>query len=552
MLIHLTVSNFAIAERVELSFEQGMTVITGETGAGKSIVLDALGLTLGDRADSGIVRYGKTKAELTATFDISQLPAAHTWLAERDLDQGPECILRRVITKEGRSRGYINGQPAPLQNLRQLGELLIDIHSQHEHQSLLRKDTHKQLLDAFGNTTALAQTVKQQFKNWSEIAQKLEQLKGHSDERHARQQLLSYQLQELEQLDLQEGEIETLEQEQNTLANAEKVLQTGHQVITICADGDNTAHDLISQACQLLENLPVDNEHFNETRNLLSEAIIQIDEAGSSLRHFLDTFELDPERLQFIEERLSSIYQLARKHRVEAHELIRVREKMSIELAEMTDGEDNLEVLEAKLEDAGAVYATTCEKLTKKRSSAADKLSKLITQQLAHLNMSSATFTTCLTPTPQFHPGGMESIEFMISANPGQPPQPLIKVASGGELSRVSLAIQVILAESSTIPTLVFDEVDVGIGGSTAEVVGQMLRKLGSRGQVLCVTHLPQVASQGHTHLEVSKTAKDGETHSKIRPLSQAERITEVARMLGGVEITERSLDHAKEMLSIE
>lgn len=549
MLTLLTVNNFAIAEHVDISFDTGMTVITGETGAGKSIVLDALGLTLGDRADAGVVRYGEDRADISATFDVSKLTDAKSWLKEHDLDMGDDCILRRVITKEGRSRGYINGQPNPLQNLRQLGEMLIDIHSQHEHQSLLRKDTHVALLDNFSDLNALGKEVRHLYKLWSEHAKKLEQLQNSDDEREARIQLLTYQQQELDNLSLEAGEITRLEVEQSKLANAEELLKGGHHAIQLCSEEDTNIESMLTQAIQQLESHIEASEAFAESHQMLSDALIQVQEATGNIRNFVDGFELDPQRLQEVEDRLSQAYQLARKHKVSPEELLEVAKNISTELSQYDCSASSLEALEATVSESAALFTAKATQLSDLRKKSATLLDKEIKAQLAHLNMTSVNFVTQFTPLEKFDIRGLESIEFLVSTNPGQPPKPLAKVASGGELSRISLAIQVILANTSTIPTLVFDEVDVGIGGSTAEIVGQMLRNLGSRGQVFCVTHLPQVASSGHQHLHVNKQAENGSTFSQIYNLDSGQRVNEIARMLGGIDITEKSLAHAKEML---
>lgn len=549
MLTHLTVSNFAIAEHVDLTFERGMTVITGETGAGKSIVLDALGLALGDRADAGVVRYGKDRSDISASFDVSSVASARDWLQGHDLDVGNECILRRIVTKEGRSRGYINGQPTPLQNLRELGEMLIDIHSQHAHQSLLRKETHAILLDDFADLRNLSKEVRLLYKDWQENSLKLDALKNNDEEKEARKQLLTYQLQELDSLSLAEGEVSDLEAEQSTLTNAEELLRNGHSVAQLCVDGEPSIAELLTQAIHKLELHLDTSSAFNEAHQMLTEALIQVQEAGASTRDFVEGFELDPARLNEVEERLSLIYQLARKHRVDPDELPKIATTIASELSQYDDGENNIEALEEKVSLAEKKFQEKATLLSNHRKKSSLKLDSEIKQQLKNLNMTSVDFITEFTPFPKFDARGLEEVEFLVSTNPGQPAKPLAKVASGGELSRISLAIQVIMANTSTIPTLVFDEVDVGVGGSTAEIVGKMLRGLGNRGQVFCVTHLPQVASHGHHHLHVSKIAENGNTFSTIDHLDDAKRVTEIARMLGGIDITAKSLAHAKEML---
>lgn len=558
MLTQLTVDNLAIADHIELFFERGMSVITGETGAGKSIILDALGLTLGDRADSGLVRHGADRADITAVFDISNIPAAKTWLKANDLDNGgnldnqDECILRRVITSEGRSRGYINGQPSALSNLREVGEMLIDIHSQHEHQSLLKKETHRRLIDEYGDLKNPAQTVAKQYKQWHEKAQKLEQLQNNQDEQDARLQLLKYQVKELNELGLAPDELPELEKEQQSLSHAEQLLNSGHEVIQACTEGESTAQSILSHALHTLETLPVKHESLSEAQNLLSEALIQVEEASHSIRGFVDNFDIDPTRLQEVDERLSAIYQMARKHKTTPEELTTLHQTLTDELKSFEEGDGNIEALTAETAALAEKYMSTAKKLSQSRAKTALALDKKIARQLAELGMPSVKFITQITPLPDnmYTRNGLEDIEFLVSANPGQPPKPLNKVASGGELSRISLAIQVVTAQTSAIPTLVFDEVDVGIGGGTAEVVGRLLRALGEKGQALCITHQPQVASQGHHHLFVSKQTKKNETHSKITSLSEQGRTEEVARMLGGINMTEQTLAHAREMLN--
>jgi len=552
MLTQLTVSNYAIAERVELQFNKGMTALTGETGAGKSIVLDALGLAMGGRADAGAVRHGAKRADITATFDVSDIPEAVEWLDQHELDDDNDCILRRVISKDGRSRAYINGQPCPLAHLKELGGLLMDIHSQHQHQSLLRKETHRKLLDEFAGIETLATDTRTAWKAWHQTRQRLTERQQNADEAEARLQLLRYQVEELDQLALEDGEQDALEQEQAQLSQADSVLHSSHQAALLCTEEETSASDLIRQALQQLEQLPVEVPALADTIQMLNEAQIQVSEAGDNLRRFVEDYEADPARLAEVEERLSAIYQMARKHRITPEELPELHERLSSELAELDGGEGSLEQLESELEKQRASFDELASQLTEARQKAAVELDQRIAEELAQLSMPSVQFVTHLNRNSDEQPAphGMEDIEFLVSANPGQPARSLAKVASGGELSRISLAIQVVVAQTSTTPTLVFDEVDVGIGGGTAEVVGKLLRSLGSSGQVLCVTHLPQVAAQCHQHLFVSKFTEKDATFSKIEALDDKGRISEVARMLGGVDMTEQTIAHAREMFS--
>lgn len=551
MLSQLRVSNFAIADKLEVLFNDGMTVLSGETGAGKSIILDALGLALGDRADTSMVRHGEPKAEISATFVLEKHPKALEWLKNHDLEDGDQCILRRVITAEGRSRSYINGHPSPLQNLKSIGELLIDIHSQHEHQSLLNKDNHRVIVDNFGQLQNSSDKVARAYNTWSKQAKYLAQLENNQDEITARIHLITFQLEELEALNLQKGEIEDLEREQSQLANAELLLSRAHQALDLCAEGETNASSMVTSATSSLHNLPSENQEISEALNMLSEAQIQIEEASGNLRHFIDSFDLNPERLQIIEERLSTAYQLARKHRCEPTELLDIQNKLSKELHEFNNGDQNLEQLQAEVAELESTYRSLGEQQRAQRMKCASSLEKQICEQLALMDMKSVKFCVNITPLDhsKVNQHGLDTIEFLISTNPGQPPKAINKVASGGELSRISLAIQVIVAQNSTIPTLVFDEVDVGIGGGTAQIVGRLLKSLGQNGQIICVTHLPQVASQGDNHYFISKKEVKGKVSSSIDLLDTQARTEEIARMLGGVEMTEQTIAHAREML---
>ncbi|MBE0486125.1 DNA repair protein RecN [Marinobacter sp.] len=550
MLLQLTVSNYAIAERIDLHFSKGMTALTGETGAGKSIVLDALGLTMGGRADAGAVRHGAKRADISASFDIARLPEARQWLEDHELDDKDDCILRRTISKDGRSKAFINGQPCPLSQLKELGSQLMDIHSQHQHQSLLQKDTHRKLLDEFSGAESLSEHTRNAWKTWNQTRQKLDLRRQNADEAEAKLQLLRYQVEELDKLALHADEQGALEQEQAQLSQADAVLHSSHHAALLCTEDDTNAAGLLRQALQQLEQLPVDVPALADTIQMLTEAQIQITEAGDNLRHFIEDYEADPARLAEVEERLSAIYQMARKHRITPEELPELHQRLSQELAELDGGEGSLEQLQAELDSQREQFNQLAQQLTEKREQAATQLDQRIAQELIQLGMPAVQFVTRLGRNNNDEPAphGMEDIEFLVSANPGQPARPLAKVASGGELSRISLAIQVVVAQTSTTPTLVFDEVDVGIGGGTAEVVGRLLRSLGSDGQVLCVTHLPQVAAQCHQHLFVSKFTEQDATYSRIEPLDDQGRISEVARMLGGLDMTEHTIAHAREM----
>lgn len=553
MLVHISVQNYAIVDHLDLELHEGMSVITGETGAGKSIMLDALSLTLGARTDSSVIRPGADKADILSSFDISRIPEAQHWLKERDLENGPHCLLRRVITREGRSRAYINGTPCPLADLKAVGELLIDIHSQHEHQSLLKTDTHRRLLDEFAGATEHSRGIQSIAQRWRNTQQQLAQLKANEEEQRARRQLLTYQLEELDILAVQPDEVEQLEQEHKSLSNSESLLENCRQIIDTCSDNDSSnVLSIIGSLLQRANAITAAPQAFVQATELLASAHIQMEEAVSEFNNFVDNFDADPQRQQWIEERLDSIYTLARKHRVIPEQLHALQAQLQGELESLDADDASLE----HLQQAAALLVTEfnqkAQTLSKLRHKAATKLASAVMQQLHMLGMPDGEFSVVLQPNESATPTayGLENIEFLVSANPGQPLRALAKVASGGELSRISLAIQVITAQTSRVPTLVFDEVDVGIGGPTAEIVGQLLRQLGENGQVLTVTHLPQVAAQGHQHLYVHKERKQKSTHTAVKVLSHEQRVEEVARMLGGIDLTEESLLHARKILA--
>ncbi|WP_443696508.1 DNA repair protein RecN [Pseudomonas sp.] len=552
MLVHLSVHNYAIVEHLDLELDRGMSVITGETGAGKSIMLDALGLTLGDRADSGVVRPGADKADILATFDLTDIPEARAWLAERDLDNDGPCILRRVITAEGRSRAYINGSPCPQGDLKALGEFLIDIHSQHEHQSLLKTDTHRRLLDEYAGATDLARQVHLAAQRWRQTRQELERLANSGDEQRSRHQLLSYQLEELESLSLGENELDQLEQEHKTLTNAESLLSICRQVVEQCSENDSgNVLNALTASLNRLSGINSSPTAMCEAASLLSSAQIQVEEAVGELNRFLDHFDADPARLQQLEERLDAIYTLARKHRIQPAEVAALQQKLLDEIETLNANDEAIECLENELSSYARHYQDKARELSDLRQGSAPTLASAVEQEIQRLGMPGGRFSIELRPnvSKELLPNGLEQVELLVSANPGQPLKALAKVASGGELSRISLAIQVITAQTSRVPTLVFDEVDVGIGGPTAEIVGQLLRRLGERGQVMTVTHLPQVAAQGHQHLFVHKVRDSDATRTAVSKLSKTERVEEVARMLGGIDLTKESLAHAKKMV---
>ncbi|MCW8973574.1 MAG: DNA repair protein RecN [Gammaproteobacteria bacterium] len=552
MLKHLHIRNFAIVESLELDFQQGMSVLSGETGAGKSILLDALGLTLGDRADSNVIRPGAERAEISASFDVTALPAVTAWLGERELEMDGECILRRSIGTDGRSRGYINGQPSPVQALKELGEQLVDIHGQHAHQSLLKRDVQRQLLDAFAGQLPLAKQTASAFRRWQQLRQEFDELSRVSAERDARQDLLRYQVDELKALKLKTGELEELDHEQHRLANVNRLLEGAQSAVTRLYEGEqHSAASLLELTLGELQPLLAFDSALGSCCEMLESAVIQVKEASTELRHYADSLELDPEQLAQVEQRLTAIHDLARKHRVEPAALPALQEQLQQELEQLDNAGSRLQGMQSEIEQLRAEYEKLAGKLRKGRQAAAKKLAEAVSANMQELGMSGGHFDVFLQPLEKGpSANGLEGVELQVSANPGQPLRPLGKVASGGELSRISLAIQVITAGQEGIPTLIFDEVDVGVGGGVAEMVGRQLRRLGENRQVLCVTHQPQVAAQGHHHFRISKQSNGAQTRTEVHPIEAEVRVEEVARMSGGVKITEQTLEHARELIA--
>ncbi|TDY02463.1 DNA repair protein RecN [Thiohalophilus thiocyanatoxydans] len=551
MLTHIHIWNFAIVEKLDLAMDSGLTVFTGETGAGKSILLDALGLALGDRADSAVIRHGAEKAEISVTFSTVDAPDAEAWLAERELASENECIIRRTISNSGPSKAFINGKPTPIQSLRELGEMLVDLHGQHEHQSLLKRDIQRQLLDDYAGHQGLLQQLREVYQRWQQHKSELDNLLKASDERDSRLELLRFQVNELEVLALGEQEPAELEQEHKRLANASRLLETSERVSQLLQDNEETnASQLLSQCSSELQQLADTDSQLQAIAELLDSALIQVREAGSELRHYLDALELDPGRLEWVEQRLADMHALARKHHVAVEELPGVLPQLQQQLDALEQADVQLDQLQKALQEAENEYRQLARQLSDGRQQAAGRLAEQVSQSMQTLGMEGGRFDVQLEPREDgFSPNGLERVEFVVSANPGQPLRPLSRVASGGELSRISLAIQVITAQDTRIPTLIFDEVDVGIGGRVAEIVGLQLRELAGHRQVLCVTHLPQVAALGEHHFQVSKRAASDVTISEIAELTPEQRVDEVARMLGGIEITDQTLSHAKEMI---
>ena len=556
MLQQLSIQNYATVDTLEIEFKTGMSVISGETGAGKSIMLGGLGLTLGDRADKGIVRTGAKKADICAAFDISNIPAAQKWLSKNDLEEESDsgsCLLRRVVNADGRSKGYINGSPVTMASLKSLGEMLLDIHSQHEHQSLLHRATHQRLLDDFCVSAKHLAAMQATYKQWQKNAQMIEALSNRSQEDSAQTQLLSYQLTELDELGIAVDEVPKLEAEFKSLNHADETVASVHSALTHCGgDDEKNATAALHQALTALNELPEKNARLTSIIELLESASIQLIEAVSDLRAFADEFEANPERLDQVNTRLGLLHAIARKHKVKPNELVQVITDLRQQLNLIKNSDAELEKLEATDKQLRVDYLKSAGEISKQRKKGSSKLAKQVNEQLKQLGMPHASLEVQLLATQKDKPAtnGLEVVEFLVSTNPGQAAKPLIKIASGGELSRISLAIQVITAQTSHIPSLVFDEVDVGIGGGVAKVVGQLLRQLAQRTQILCVTHQAPVAGQGHHHFFVSKFTKAGSTLTQITELSETEIVREVARMLGGEDLSDESLAHAEKMVA--
>ncbi len=553
MLQQLIVQHFALVDFLHLDFNRNMTAISGETGAGKSILLDALGLALGDRAESGCVRQGADKADIHAVFDLHKLPAVKDYLASKHLASAEDpdtCILRRMVNQDGRSRGYVNGKPVNIATLKLLGQQLINIHGQHEHQHLLARDSHLKLLDAYGSHQKSLATVSELSQQWHELARQAKELTGDQQLSEAERQLLQYQVDELETLELVEGQLEQLEQEHKQLAKADQLLQA---VGAVLPDNDSNADPKASlqRWQQELQEFADYSPQITNAIELLASAAIQVEESQYELQSFMQGFDQDPGRLAAIESRLDQVYSVARKHKVQPTLLLQHLQTLQAQLQRNENQEADLLAIAEQQQLITKTYTKAAETLSQQRQTTAEQLQGAVAEQLAQLGMPHCRlqFAISSKTATELHPKGLDDVEMLIQTNPGQAAKPLAKIASGGELSRISLAIQVVIASTSITPCLIFDEVDVGIGGATAEIVGRLLAQLGQHCQLLCITHLPQVASQAQHHLQVSKHSQDKVTHTQVVPLSDNQRIQEIARMLGGVTLTEQTLAHAKEML---
>jgi DNA repair protein RecN (Recombination protein N) len=536
-------------DELELEFASGFTALTGETGAGKSILVDALALALGDRADASVIRSGRDRAEVVAEFMIDNRPDVQRWLTEAALEGDAErLLLRRVVDRSGRSRAFVNGRAATVQQLGELSEQLIDIHGQHAHQSLLRAGAQRDMLDAHAGLTALAREVNDAYREWQRAAKVLAEHESNTAARTAEREALTWQVDELTKLALKPGEWDAVQNEQSRLAHAAGLIEGARTAVDTLAESEQAAMSALGATVARLRGLKSYDGALAAPLELLEGAEAQIAEAVHALRRYAERVELDPERLQEVERRLDAIHSTARKFKVAPASLPELTERLRVRLSELDIAAD-VDALRARVAAENARYVALATKLSAARRDAATKLGRQVSNGMKELAMAGGRFELALRTLAEGGAHGNESIEFLVSTNPGLAPQPLAKVASGGELSRISLAIQVVTGKAAAVPTLIFDEVDAGIGGAVAEVVGRKLRLLGRERQVLCVTHLPQVAAQADHQWSVAKQTANGVTRSQVSVLSDKARVDEIARMLGGLEITATTRKHAAEML---
>ena len=518
------------------------------------MVLEALAMALGSRADAEAIRFGQNISEVTAQFEVSEIPLALKWLSERDFEADTTCILRRLFKAEGRSRGYINGDPCTMQQMQDIGSILVDIHNQHEHQSLLHRSTHKRLLDEYAEATTLAREVRQKYMALDAAQRKLRSLETKADVESSQIELLQYQINELELLKLENNEIGKLEAEQRRLANAEQIIKDCRQILMLCShnEGDNI-RDNLNQALSISMSLPEKPSELVHVEEMLRSSLIQVEEVAREIEISVDHFSVNPERLSEVDQRLASIFQLSRKHKVRPDELLGINESLKQELAGLNINQKKILDLKDYISEQKENFHKSASKLSEIRSNALDGMAEEINEKLRHLSMEEARFSIVLNPVKDLvaKPSGLEEVEFVISTSKGQPYRSLNKIASGGELSRISLAIQAVAAQNSHIPTLIFDEVDVGIGGATADTVGILLKTLGEKGQILSITHQAQVAAHADAHYRVSKIVDESDTTSTIEELDQQQCVEELARMLGGATITQATLRHASEMFQL-
>jgi DNA repair protein RecN (Recombination protein N) len=549
MLSSIHIKDFAIIEQLDLDLQSGMTVVTGETGAGKSIMVDALSFALGARADSAVVRNGAKRAEISAVFDISKLKPVQQWLEEQMLDEEEDCILRRVINHDGRSRAFINGQPVNLTQLNELGDFLVDIHGQHEHQSLFKPQVHLQLLDRFADLTQDTSQLRELSKQINAISTKLTSFKESLKDKNDRRDLLTFQLEELEKAPIDRAK--DIENDHKRAANASKLLEQGQQSLMALNENEENLVSQLGRVIHTISDMQQMDEGVTGTHDLLQSALVEIEEASHELRDYIERLDIDPAEFQQLDQELTLLHDLARKHQVTMLELPETKQAIEQELEQLSGDEQTFDELEKELETHQSNYQKVASKVSKERAKSAKSLEKQVVKLMKDLGLGNGVFEVALNPVDKdtYKSNGLETAEFMVSTNPGQQPQPLRKVASGGELSRISLALQVINAQTIQLPTLIFDEVDVGIGGGTAEIVGKLLADLGKKAQILCVTHQAQVAAQGHQHLMVAKSQDKKSTQTELQELGTDQRVEELARMIGGVEITETIRNHARELL---
>ena len=556
MLTQLTINNFAIVRQLEIELAKGMSVITGETGAGKSIAIDALGLCLGQRIETSMVREGQERAEICATFFIEPTNPAYQWLQEQELqdpDNPSDCILRRVINADGRSKAFINSTPVSASQLKEIGQYLIHINGQHASQLLLKNDYQLQLVDTFAHHHDLLVQMREDYRAWKNLQTQVKTFQQKVAENEAKKQLLQYQVEELDEFALRPNEYLELEEDQRRLSNSEQLTQLSQSALQLLSENETVSIDsMLYRATQYIDELSDLDPRYASVQTMLNDALIQVQEATSEVQHLASHIEQDPMLLQEIEQRLGQALQLARKHNVKPEELVEWHQKLKAELTALLDFSESEERLILEEKATFEKMQHTAKQLYESRCQAAEKLAQQVTHSIKGLAMENAEFFIEVnSDLTKVTANGADNIVFTLRSNLGQQAQPLTKVASGGELSRISLAIQVLTSDQSAIPTLIFDEVDVGISGKTASVVGKLLRQLGDKCQVLCVTHLPQVACHGHHQFNVEKFTVDDKTETKMTALSQEERVPALARLLGGSEITELALANAQEMLDL-
>ncbi|SUT94231.1 DNA repair protein [Actinobacillus lignieresii] len=555
MLTHLTVNNFAIVRHLTLELNEGMSVITGETGAGKSIAIDALSLCLGYRSESSMIRHGADKADITATFSMQATSPAYLWLKQHELldeDNPQECILRRMINQEGRSKAFVNNRPLPISHLRELGQYLIHLNGQHAPQLLLKSEYQLEVLDNYAGIYSLLNEMSSQYQRWKKLHQQVKNFRQQCQENEARKQLLQYQVDELDEFAIKQGEFEEMEETHSRLSNSEALTALSQEVTDLLSESELNVDSMLYKAIRHLEDLVEVDSRYQSALNMLNEALIQVQEASSEVSDLAGKIEQDPDLLNELDIRISKTLQLARKHHVLPENLWQHHEFIQQELQKLEDFAGNEEQLIADEQAAHQQSIKLAEQIYQKRLEAGKKLAEQVTAQIKRLSMENGEFFIDVQhDAKRLSSNGADVVEFNLRSNLGQQAQPLAKIASGGELSRISLAVQVLTANKLSTPTIIFDEVDVGISGPTATIVGKLLRQLGKKCQVLCVTHLPQVASYGHHHFNVQKYVENNQTETQMSLLTQAERVQVLARLLGGSKITDTVLANAQEMLDL-